>query len=232
MATKQRGFTLVELNLSVAFVAILILGIAMTTVQVTRMYQKGVTVKTVNQVGRDVSEQLRRDFAAASPGAVNLEHVAAGRVCLGSVSYLYNNAVSLNDDGASTIKGADGIESLVLVRVEDPSGTYCQRESPGGPGAPFVKSHLEADDEATELLEADVVPMAVHEFEAETYLSSESNGISQSVYRLAVTLGTNQVDTVDNTTTTCLPPTESSANFDNCFVSKFETVVRAGEISR
>lgn len=235
MATKQRGFTLVELNLSVAFVAILILGIAMTTVQVTRMYQKGVTVKTVNQVGRDITEQLRRDFAAASPSAVNLDSAGSGRVCLGNVSYLFNDAVNLNDeDDSNNIKWSDGIESVVLVRVEDPSGTYCQRESPGGLGAPFIKQHIESGDEAgaNELLAADTVPLAIHQFDAMTSLSNASGGIRQSIYQLAVTLGTNEVETVDNTARTCLPPTESSANFDNCFVSKFETVVRAGEISR
>lgn len=235
MITKQRGFTLVELNLSVAFVAILILGIAMTTVQVTRMYQKGVTVKTVNQVGRDITEQLRRDFAAASPNAVDLDSVANGRLCLGSVSYLFNDAVNLNDgDDSNNIKRSDGTEDVVLVRVEDPSGTYCQRESPGGPGAPFIKQHLTSTDEtrASELLAADIVPLAIHQLDATTSLSNASGGFSQSIYQLAVTLGTNEVETVDNVAQTCLPPTESTANFDNCFVSKFETVVRAGEISQ
>lgn len=228
MKTNRRGFTLVELNLSVVFVALLILGIAMTTIQVTRMYQKGATIRSVNQVGRDLTEQLRRDFAAASPSAVNLDEVSVGRICLGNVSYLYNDAVTLND-GAEGIKNPSG-DKVVLARVNDRSGSYCQRDS--APGGGFIKPNLEAGDDATELLATDVIPLAVHEITADTYLASDSNGISQTVYRLAITVGTNEVETVDETTSTCRPPTESTANFDNCFVSEFETIVRAGEITR
>lgn len=231
MRTDKRGFTLVELNISVLFVALLILGVALTTVQVTRMYQKGVTVKTVNQTGRDIIEQLRRDFANASPGVVNLAEVANGRICLGSASYLYNDAAVLNDGSATNgildLRTTPSRE-LTLVRVVDSQGLYCERDS-----GSFVQPNLLADADATELLVADAVPLAVHGFTARSFLNQETNTGRQSLYKIDIMIGTNEVDTLDNgSKTTCKPPTDNQANFEGCFVSQFETIVRAGEITQ
>ncbi len=233
MNAKNRGFTLVELNLSVMFVALLILGIAMTTIQVTRMYQKGVTVKAVNQVGRDVVEQMRRDFAAASPRAVvfALDNPSSGRICLGGVSYLYNSAANLTSGSADGIYNEDVTPShkLTLVRVEDRSGVYCQTDASGE----FEVKNLQSGATYTELLEADAVPLAVHRLSAEAYMDSNTgSGLHQALYSIGITLGTNEAGTVDDADVTCEPPTKSQANFDNCFVSEFKTVVRAGEVSQ
>lgn len=223
------GFTLVELNLSVTFVAILILGIALTTIHVAGMYQRGVTVKTVNQVGRDVFEQMRRDFANASPSLVNLTEVDQGRVCLGGASYVYNDAVVLNNGISDGIQDWTG-EEVSLVRVADGSGEFCERVSPGGV---FVRPIIAESDDSTELLESDAIPLAVHDFGASLFAGTDSGGLHQSLYRLQLTLGTNEADTTtEGAKITCKPPTDNQANFDSCFVSEFQTVVRSGEVSR
>lgn len=52
---KSRGFTIIELMLSMTFLAMLMLVIALTTIQISNIYNKGVTLREVNQAGRSVS---------------------------------------------------------------------------------------------------------------------------------------------------------------------------------
>lgn len=228
MKINNRGFTLVELNLSMLFVALLILGVAMTTLQVSRMYQKGITVKTVNQVGREVVEQLRRDFSTANQSVLNLDEVGVGRMCLGSVSYLFNNAVILNGSPSLGIKNPSG-QKVVLTRVIDSTASYCQRDG----GGSFVKPNIVAGDDFTELLATDTISLAIHNLEADEYLEGGSGSVKQALYGLVVGIGTNEVDTTStDETTICKPPTDGEANFESCFVTEFEIVVRAGEITQ
>lgn len=224
MKTRHnKGFTLVELNLSMIFVAMLILGVAFITIQTTKMYQRGVTIKTVNQVGRDVFEQLRRDFANAVPGVVNLSEVSNGRICLGSASYVYNTAAVLNNSSA------DGItyngDKVTLMRISDANGMYCQRVGGGTTGA-FEHPNVSPSADVTEFLARDVVALAIHNFTATTRQTSNTRGITQALYQISMTIGTNEVDTIDGVAMNCKPPTDNQSNFDNCFVSEFTTIVR------
>ena len=46
-----QGFTLVELLLAMTGVAILLVAVATTTIQLMNMYHKGITIKTINPQG-------------------------------------------------------------------------------------------------------------------------------------------------------------------------------------
>ena len=59
----QRGFTIIELMLAMTFVSFLLMAIAMVTVQVGKTYNRGLTLKTVNQSGRDITDSIRSDIA-------------------------------------------------------------------------------------------------------------------------------------------------------------------------
>ena len=112
---NKKGFTLVELMLAMVFVSVLLLAIALTAIQSGRLYNRGTILRSINQAGRDISDNLRRDFLQANSQKINLgadpadmlgsviEHKSAsgktgGRICLGYYSYVWNDAV---DDAAS-----------------------------------------------------------------------------------------------------------------------------------
>lgn len=225
---RRRGFTLVELNLAMVFVSILLIAVALLTIQITRMYQKGVTVKTINQIGREVNDQLRTDITAARPSNIRSffpPDGKSGRLCLGSVSYVYNTAAALKE--TSHIKNSNG-ESVYLARIVDDSGAWCNDGSPSSPGP--VQNTLSAAEEYTELLvNDDTSPLAIHDLALVTHEpDSSADGVTQRLFQLSMLIGTNEAETVDGGK--CLPPTASEANFDYCFVAEFETIIRSGEV--
>lgn len=223
MSRRAAGFTLVELNLAVVFVAILVLAVALTIIAVSRSYERGVTLKSVNQVGREVTDQLRRDIAAAQPEQVVFENVGGvGRLCLGSVSYVYNSATLLNGTGTKvrdTTQG--GNPAIRFARIDDVGGIWCQRSTPGGP---FIKTQITSADNYTEVLQADIVPMAIHAMNASVFAQTVDANYPESLVSLRLTLGTNEVSTLNGTK--CRPPTDPNQNFTNCAVRDFVTVVR------
>lgn len=56
--STKSGFTLIELTLAIAFISVLLVTISLITQEIVKLYRKGYTIKTVNQVGRDVIEDL------------------------------------------------------------------------------------------------------------------------------------------------------------------------------
>lgn len=55
---KKAGFTIVELSLTMAFVGVLLITIAIVTTNIVTIYQKGMTIKAVNSVGRGLVDEL------------------------------------------------------------------------------------------------------------------------------------------------------------------------------
>lgn len=226
---KERGFTLVELNLAMVSVAVLVIAVALVTINVTKINQHGVLLKSINQTGREVMDMLERDFAAARTDKV--EYVAptastgVGRLCLGTVSYVFNTAQALNGIGGPTIQDVTVTPSrtITLVRMDDKDGTWCQQ-----PGGVFTKSAVSAGDRAVELLQADTVPVAVHELAVRPLATSSDT--QQSLQELRLLIGTNELNTVD--AGTCRPPTDHQSNFDECVVREFRTIIRSNGMTK
>ena len=57
--TKTKsGFTMVELSLTLAFIGVLLITIAIITSNIVSIYQKGMTIKAVNSVGRGLIDEF------------------------------------------------------------------------------------------------------------------------------------------------------------------------------
>lgn len=61
----KAGFTIIEVTLSLAFIGMLVVAIAMVLVNILALYQKGLTVKSVNSVGRGIVSELTTSINAA-----------------------------------------------------------------------------------------------------------------------------------------------------------------------
>lgn len=56
--STKKGFTLVELSIALAFIGALLISIAMILINILAIYQKGLTLKSVDSVGRGLIDEL------------------------------------------------------------------------------------------------------------------------------------------------------------------------------
>jgi len=212
---KRNGFTLIELMLAMTFLSILLIAIATVTMQITHLYDKGQTIKSINQSGREVIASVRRD--ARTMGTLSQRFVSPtsgnglGRLCLGSISYVWNSAADLNDPtaGVKYIKsnGTNGAR-IVMARVQDAGGAYCRD----------VSNTDVFESESTEMLKGDGKDLAI--YNVDWQLLSPAGSIPQ-LYMLRFTLGTNDAETVDTADYSCKPPADVKSNYDFCSVNDF-----------
>jgi Tfp pilus assembly protein PilV len=87
---SSQGFTLIELLLAMTFVSFILIFMALTLVQMIRTYDKGLTIKQINQAGRVLTEDISKKMRSELPGDINLDYVAEGRLCIGNIMYAWN----------------------------------------------------------------------------------------------------------------------------------------------
>src|SRR5690606_35547626 len=100
------------LMLAMSFIAVLLMAIAMTIIQVSTIYTKGMTLKEVNQTGREVADDIRRTVAASGkvelPGdfveVKNGATTVGGRLCLGTSSYIWNYGAAIESNNTRLAK--------------------------------------------------------------------------------------------------------------------------------
>ena len=236
---RRYGFTLVELMLAMAFVSVLLLAIATIAIQAGKLYNRGLTLKSINQSGREISDSLRRDFLQANAGKISGNANSAvvmvqaggadrsGRLCLGDYSYVWNVPKVVSGEvkaGAGIITEVSGPHSgrpINFARVIDPDGMLCQKNETTGAYMSTV-----ATDKVTHLLKpagSNDVVLAIHQMKA-ARVAGDSG--ADSLYRLEFVLGTSQLEAVNTANGTCKPPADNSENLDFCAINSFEMIVR------
>ena len=121
----QKGFTLVELMLSIGFVGSLLVLIALITIQIMGLYNKGLTLKEVNEVSRVVVRDMQQSITGADAFRINYtdagvqrspvslqeaielggdadyySNPAGGRLCTGVYTYIWNTGAALKSRNA------------------------------------------------------------------------------------------------------------------------------------
>lgn len=238
----NKGFTLIELMLAMAFVAILLLFIALTVIQMSNIYNKGLTMKAVNQAGLTISKDIRQTLSQGQafilPSALCLQSAnggcvtdpqdaVAGRLCTGLYTYIWNYGKSLDKPINQYLPNSDpsdtsGTNQIRLVRVRDNSGQYC--------ADPTTKVN---ESDATDLLSSDNDDLAVQSF-AITQVASNP-AIGQALYRVVIEISTSNqsalqqsrssLDTID---TNCRPPSDDASLINYCAVNRFDFTAEAG----
>ena len=229
---RTQGFTLIELMLSMSFLAILLLAIAMTIIQIGTIYNKGIVVKEINQAGRAIGDDIRRTSSAAQ--AVNLTRdyvatTAGGRLCLGSVSYIWNTtlAIEKNDTNLTTYQGSTIIDKpLRFVKVPDGPGNYCAKTAAGA----LLYREIRSVDisQAQELLPAGEHALGINQFVIPAANTVTDPSISQALYTLNYTLGSGLTSTMNDDQSACLDASDPDSDLAYCSVSSFSVVLRTG----
>ncbi len=225
------GFTIIELMMAMAFVSVLLLIIAMTVIQISNIYNKGLTMKAVAQAGRTISEDIKQTLGKSQPFAVDtafrLQRYPesptstsdGGRLCTGLYTYVWNYGRSLSGNPINTYESGD--DQIRFVRVRDSGGQYC---------ADPTKKIQQSD--ATELLSAENSDLAIQSFTI-MQLASDA-AIGQALYRVVMEIGTNnqdalqQTQTIDTIDTTCRPPSDDASLQHFCAVNQFDFTAQAG----
>lgn len=220
---------MIELMLSMAFVAMLLVAIAGTTIEITHIYTRGLTVREVTQAGRTISEDVQRTIETSAPFKVApanqtdskyITKTGGGRLCTGAYTYAWNygKTKELSGDGSlpsvyNTYKSGQG--TIRFVKVSDAGGVLCSN-----PGTQVP------DDQATELLVAGDRNLAIQQFSVTA--GSQDNASGQALYAISFLIGTNDQTQLSANGSNCLPPSAGSGNEDFCAVNQFDIVARAG----
>lgn len=224
---KTKGFTLIELMLAMTFISVLLIAIAMTTIQISNIYTKGITLREVNQAGRTLSDDLQRSVGASAPFDLNdvkkYQHDnAGGRLCVGKYSYVWNYGEAINGNPPNRYED----NSIVrFAKVSDPAGRMCQPTGNNGQG-PLPR--LDKTD-SRELLASGDRDLAVHNFTITE--TAREPATSQAIYAISFVIGTNDQAQLTTNDTSCRPPSDNVGAEDYCSVNQFDIVARAGNQS-
>lgn len=124
MKSKQHGFTLVELMLAMVFLSAILLICASVIVQSFGIYNKGLAIKQINQIGRTLTEDMTR--AANSGNLVTDSAPGTNHVlCLGSSVYIWNTVQQTRASPPRPVKVFEDNTDVNLVKVETPGTGVC-----------------------------------------------------------------------------------------------------------
>jgi len=226
---KVRGFTLIELMLSMTFISVLLVAIAMTTIQISTIYTKGITLREVDQAGRNVSDELQRNIATAvpfdvtpkidnSPATAQSKFVVrpgGGRLCLGAYSYLWNYGSALSGSGPQIFNKYDDGSTVIFAKVSDPSGSLC--------ADPTISPKR---SDSSDLLTGGDRDLVMHSFNI--VRTSYDLTTSQAIYAITMLIGTNDTQQLTTNDASCKPPSAEVGDEAYCSVNEFDIIARAG----
>ena len=228
---NKHGFTLVELMLAMSFIAVLMVAIAVTTMQIGAIYNKGITLREVNQAGRAISDELQRSIASSvpfdvtpkvddSPATATSRYVVrdtGGRLCIGRYTYVWSYGQAITSGTAVNRYNNDG-SAVRFAKVSDPSGSLCT-----DPTLAINRA------DASEMLTIGDRDLVVHKFNVTSVARDTTTG--QAIYAISMTLGTNDNEQLTTNFGSCKPPAEGRGKEDFCSVNQFDIIVRAGNQS-
>lgn len=234
------GFTMVELVLAMGFVSALLLAIAMTVIQIGTIFNRGLAMKAVDQVGSEIASKIQTDVNNSSPFSitasddgiryVNISGIG-GRLCLSSYTYIWNYGEAINASNPGMNFYNDG-KYVKFIKIPDSTNQYCKdaKGKTNFSSTPGIDKSL-----AVELLDSGQYNLAIHDVVIETSSGGTDTKTNQQLYFIKIALGSNVNNTYykDSSTNTikCYDPSVALAGkfYDSmCYISDFSLVVRAG----
>lgn len=227
---KRRGFTLIELMLAMSFISVLLIAITLTILQISAIYNRGITLKEVNAVGRTLASELQTSIAETTPFSIEsgagsryiIQGDWGGRLCLGQYSYIWNfgKALVANDPSQLNLYADASGTPVHFAKVFDPDASYCTQ----------VAKKVDPAS-AVELLNTGDHDLAIHSFVVSSAPSANDDKTQQRLYTIDFIIGTNDQAALmydANGEATCKPPSAAGADPSYCSVNKFSIVARAG----
>jgi|JI10StandDraft_1071094.scaffolds.fasta_scaffold03714_11 type II secretory pathway pseudopilin PulG len=111
------GFTLIELLLAMGGIAFLLLFIVFAIVHVTGLYTKGITIRQINQVGRQLTDEISRSVRYGGSVTSLPDN---NRLCVAGRAYIWNTPAAPNTNKFAS----PGNPSVTFVSIDD--SKYCE----------------------------------------------------------------------------------------------------------
>ena len=235
----KAGFTLVELSISIAFIAILSNTITMLTTNVIATYQRGLTIKQINTTGMNL-----------------IKMPVQGAFCTGTYSYLWNSGYYYSGEHGVSLPGlkliykdGDGtqktLENFRFLKLNDPSRSVCVAMTLSGSSLGIGEANYSAG--LTQFSnEIDVTSLGVVS-DAPVELLDPNNEFDLAIYGLAVARPAQDMLTrnvlysgyfilatvrgginVNADGDYCAPPSDyTSTTTDYCAINKFNFALQA-----
>lgn len=105
---NKKGFTLVELLLATAMFSFILLFVTFAIVQVSRAYNKGITVKKTQETARAVMQEMTRAISTATSGSsgtdavIKFSNTTPRRLCVGDLRFGWNEGFRPSGPGRET----------------------------------------------------------------------------------------------------------------------------------
>lgn len=226
---KTKGFTIIELMLAMSFVSILLISVAMLTIQVSHLYTRGLTMKEVNQSGTEIADDIRRSVAASYVEGVELKTVATKKqkiLCTGIYTYLANGAEQIERNTATDLIKYPNDTVVRLAKIVDPGGTLCKAVPPAT--NPVLPAKIPSTFESTELLSGGDRSLVVHDLKV---TPSSLNDTEKGLFTIQLTLRTGATAELTNDGR-CRAPLDNQSGGEYCAIDTFTIVARAGNTYR
>ncbi len=127
----ENGFTITELTIAMAFLTILMFILLASAMQMVSVFNKGLTLKRVNQSGRAIGAELQsslRRTNADQSDAVTAKQKPLGvtpvdtRACTGTYSYIWD----VNGNGITTGEEYTDGAPVGFAKIFDADGDFCK----------------------------------------------------------------------------------------------------------
>lgn len=147
LAKDQRGFTITELSLAMSLLSVLMFILIISTMNFINIYNKGITLKRVDQSGANISRELQANlsrsdqvvircanFEIPTPPATDCRNTPTGLavgLCAGDFSFVWSvypggtGATNQLPIPAATLTYSDGSQ-VYFAKVRDPSKDMCK----------------------------------------------------------------------------------------------------------
>lgn len=208
--------------LAMAFVSFLLLAIAMTVIQISNIYNRGLTLKEVNQAGDSIGVELRRAISNTQSFDISnryIENNNGGRLCTGQYSFIWNYGNNLTANPNLRNRYSDISKPVIkFIKVSDTGASYCSTNNTVISNIDFNKS--------TELLDVGEHNLAIHDFVVNTYGTASDGVTGQKLYNFNFILGTNDQNTINGNS--CRTPDDINADSVYCYINQFDFTVRSG----
>lgn len=232
---NKKAFTMIELMLAMSFLSVLLIAISMTVIQISNIYNHGLTLKDVNQAGLSIASELQNSINDSTAndltdGDYYVENkqsgtVWGGRLCTGNYTYVWNYGAAFTKASRATLNlYSDGSSKEIrFLKVPDSRNVYCTKDGSG------VYPQIEPAD-AVELLDIGQHNLAIHQFRITTNNSASDSLTGQRLYNIEFVIGTNYLDALNVDQQSCRPPNDEKSDQYYCSVNQFNITVRAGRI--
>ncbi len=131
LQNQKRGFTIIELMLAMSFLSILLVILVLSTMYFVSTYNKGITLKRVNQSGRTIGSTLQSSLKSSQGGAF-LTNSTGTRLCVGGTNYvwsLYTNTKNVDDKFVVKNETYDNGDQIGFAKTTTGGPRFCTDSS-------------------------------------------------------------------------------------------------------